>query len=79
MIEGNRAIDVSRRFSSKDEAFLAGIATVACELHEGCRSRLIPSTTSPRMTSGSWALQRPPEARGRTSGTCVLGRLESCD
>ena len=31
MIEGNRAIDVSRWLSRKDEAFLAGIVTVACE------------------------------------------------
>jgi transposase len=42
MIEGNRAIDVSRWLSSKDEAFLAGIATVACDLHEGYRSGLHP-------------------------------------
>ena len=42
MIEGNRAIDVSRWLSSKDEAFLAGITTVACDLHEGYRSGLHP-------------------------------------
>jgi transposase len=42
MIEGNRAIDVSRWLSSKDEAFLAGISTVACDLHEGYRSGLHP-------------------------------------
>jgi transposase len=42
MIEGNRALDVSRWLSSKDEAFLAGITTVACDLHEGCRSGLHP-------------------------------------
>ena len=42
MIEGNRAIDVSRWLSAKDEAFLAGIATVACDLHEGYRSGLHP-------------------------------------
>ena len=42
MIEGNRAIDVSRWLSSKDEDFLAGIATVACDLHEGYRSGLHP-------------------------------------
>jgi transposase len=42
MIEGSRAIDVSRWLSSKDEAFLKGIATVACDLHEGYRSGLHP-------------------------------------
>jgi len=42
MIEGNRAIDVSRWLSSKDETFLAGIETVACDLHEGYRSGLHP-------------------------------------
>jgi transposase len=42
MIEGNRAIDVSRWLSSKDESFLAGISTVACDLHEGYRSGLHP-------------------------------------
>jgi transposase len=42
MIEGNRAIDVSRWLSKKDEAFLAAISTVACDLHEGYRSGLHP-------------------------------------
>jgi transposase len=42
MIEGNRAIDVSRWLSGKDDAFLSGIATVACDLHEGYRSGLHP-------------------------------------
>lgn len=43
MIEGNRAIDVSRWLSSKDEAFLAGIVTVACDLHGGYRSGRHPN------------------------------------
>ncbi|MGO9299507.1 MAG: ISL3 family transposase [Acidimicrobiales bacterium] len=42
MIEGNRAIDLSRWLATRDEAFLAGIATVACDLHEGYRSGLHP-------------------------------------
>jgi transposase len=42
MIEGNRAIDVSRWLSRQDEDFLAGISEVACDLHEGYRSGLHP-------------------------------------
>jgi transposase len=42
MIQGNRAIDVSRWLSMKTEEFLAAIATVACDLHEGYRSGLHP-------------------------------------
>ena len=42
MIEGNRAIDVSRWLSMKDKAFLATIRTVVCDLHEGYRSGLHP-------------------------------------
>jgi transposase len=51
MIEGNRAIDVSRWLSSKDEAFLAGIATVACDLHEGYRSGLHPHLDHARLVA----------------------------
>ncbi|MGH9029566.1 MAG: ISL3 family transposase [Acidimicrobiales bacterium] len=42
MIEGNRAIDVSRWLSRKDKAFLEAIGTVACDLHEGYRAGLRP-------------------------------------
>jgi transposase len=42
MTEGNRAIDVSHWLSGKDAAFLSGIVTVACDLHEGYRSGLHP-------------------------------------
>lgn len=42
MIEGNRAIDVSRWLSRKDAAFLEAIGTVACGLHEGYRAGLHP-------------------------------------
>ena len=39
MIEGNRAIDVSRRLSAKDEAFLTGIATGGCRAATVWRGR----------------------------------------
>lgn len=42
MIEGNRAIDVSRWLSRRDKAFLEAIHTVACDLHEGYRVGLHP-------------------------------------
>lgn len=42
MIEGNRAIDVSRWLSRRDEEFLSAIRTVACDLHEGYRVGLHP-------------------------------------
>jgi transposase len=42
MIQGNRAIDVSRWLSMRTEAFLAAVRTVACDLHEGYRSGLHP-------------------------------------
>jgi transposase len=42
MIEGNRAIDVNRWLSRQDRAFLQGIRTVACDLHEGYRAGLHP-------------------------------------
>src|ERR1019366_3096898 len=49
MIEGNRAIDVSRWLSSKDEAFLAGITTVACDLSDvEQRSRFFDGRTRSR-------------------------------
>ncbi len=42
MVKGNNAIDVSRWLSSKDEAFLSAVRTVACDLHEGYRLGLHP-------------------------------------
>jgi len=42
MIEGNRAIDVSRWLSQRDRSFLEGVRTVACDLHEGYRAGLHP-------------------------------------
>lgn len=42
MVEGNRAVDVARWLARKDEAFLAGVRTVACDLHEGYRAGLHP-------------------------------------
>lgn len=42
LIEGNRAIDVSRWLSGKDREFLGQIRTVACDLHEGYRQALHP-------------------------------------
>jgi len=42
MIEGNRAIDVSRWLSRRDKEFLEAIGTVACDLHEGYRAGLHP-------------------------------------
>ena len=54
MIEGNRAIDVLRWLSSKDEAFLAGIVTVACDLHEGYRPGLHPHLDHARQVADSF-------------------------
>jgi len=51
MIEGNRAIAVSRWLSSKDEALLSNIATVACDLHEGYRSGLHPRVDHARQVA----------------------------
>jgi transposase len=42
MIEGNRAIDVSRWLARQDRAFLGAVHTVACDLHEGYRVGLHP-------------------------------------
>ena len=42
MIEGNRAIDVSRWLSRQESSLLLGITTVACDLHEGYRAGLHP-------------------------------------
>ena len=42
VISGNRAIDVNRWLARRDEAFLAAVRTVACDLHEGYRSGLHP-------------------------------------
>ena len=42
VISGNRAIDVNRWLAGRDEAFLNGVRTVACDLHEGYRSGLHP-------------------------------------
>ena len=42
MIEGNRAIDVNNWLSGREKAFLAGVHTVACDLHEGYRKGLHP-------------------------------------
>jgi transposase len=42
MVRGNRAIDVQRWLSSQEESFLAGVRTVACDLHEGYRKGLHP-------------------------------------
>jgi transposase len=42
MIEGNRAVDVSRWLSRQDKEFHAAIRTVACDLHEGYRAGLRP-------------------------------------
>jgi transposase len=40
MVEGNRALDVARWLAGCSEEFLAGIETVACDLHEGYRAGL---------------------------------------
>ncbi|MFZ2058642.1 MAG: transposase [Acidimicrobiales bacterium] len=58
MIEGNRAIDVSRWLSSKDEAFLKCIATVACDLREGYRSGLHPHLDHARQVADSVSCRR---------------------
>lgn len=42
MVEGNRAIDVSRWLGGRSPQFLAGVRTVACDLHEGYRAGLHP-------------------------------------
>lgn len=42
LIEGNRALDVSRWLAGRPEGFLADIQTVACDLHEGYRAGLHP-------------------------------------
>jgi hypothetical protein len=48
LIEGNRAIDVSRCLSGKDREFLGQIRTVVCDPHEGCRQApLHPTSTTP--------------------------------
>jgi transposase len=42
MVEGNRALDVARWLGGRSEEFLAGVQTVACDLHEGYRAGLQP-------------------------------------
>lgn len=42
MVEGNRAIDVARWLAGRSGEFLAGVQTVACDLHEGYRAGLHP-------------------------------------
>ncbi|MGA9077401.1 MAG: transposase [Acidimicrobiales bacterium] len=51
VIEGNPVIDLSRWLSTRDETFLVGIATVACDLHEGYRSGLHPDLDHARQVA----------------------------
>ena len=74
MIEGNRAIDVSRWLSRREEAFLAGIVTVACDLHEGYRSGLHRAADS---HSCSFSRSSPTSLAARKRQNETSGTTES--
>jgi transposase len=75
VIEGNRAIDLSRWLSCQDEAFLADITTVACDLHEGYCSGLHPHPITP----ARWPTRfMSSQSRTAASITCAAGCKTSC-
>lgn len=50
LLPGNGALDVRHWRSQRDEEWVAGVTTVACDLHEGFRSGLSPIS----LTSARW-------------------------
>src|SRR5579875_2649062 len=69
MIQGDPAVDVSAWFPQKPQEFLTAIAMVACNLHEGYRVGLHPtSTTRPRWPTPSTSSPSPTAFSTRSAG-----------
>ena len=71
LIEGNRAIDVSRWLSGKDEAFLTGIATVAVISTRAIAPGCIPTSIMPaKWPTRSMSWRRPTAVSTSSAAGC---------